>query len=540
MVCSLENLVDQRRRNGGAGGLQTISLPDAPLRELGSRHASVHLLYQSPVGPDPVRSWYTELTPKHSSESTFFATNGHAFGYLGLQQVEKCGHWFRGQAIFSLWDQTCTAEETCAEDREATIVECGRDAVCKGFSGEGEGRKSTVSFNEWELEQTYGFVVGAFLVGEGVVRYDGYFHAPELGGWQLLAKIKVHIGNNPWYLHNLYSFVEQWDEESFKRTRWARFGPSFVEDDKTPGKWTQITSASFSHTDAEGEVLAHLHAEITGDSNQWGLGMGKPFSTSVAKGMVLTVDGASALPTTLVEFGDLRDNGKLPRGCDGKTCFDTLILDYLRKAHDMLRWPLFIALCLMTAFTLYMVALMVYKILGRRKIFEEEERSQSGGSTHQSGGSTHRSSESRTLETESQENRGEWFACPTGVAQKSSVSATSTHQCVLGLYTYPDISHLPLGNFVEAYSNAVISYTSALSGLIGRVHGLVQGYLPAPTRESCATVGPIQPPLCAQSLGEVASERTRLEHAIPGGHVHHPLFGTASINPPPDPASSQL
>merc|ERR1719277_1029993 len=107
----------------------------------------------------------------------------------------------------------------------------------------------------------------------GMARYDGYFHALELGGWVLLGKVLVQEAGRPWYLHKLHSFVEQWEPESPEDKRWASFGPSFVEEAGTTDSWRQITTARFSHTSGGYEDLTHVNANVAG-YGQWGMGIG--------------------------------------------------------------------------------------------------------------------------------------------------------------------------------------------------------------------------------------------------------------------------
>ena len=88
-----------------------------------NRHASTHLNYIDSSFPG-IKTWYTELIPKHSSADTYFSVEGHKYGYFGLQQVEKAGatgFWFQGKIVFSIWDQGCDRDlGPCAADLGAS------------------------------------------------------------------------------------------------------------------------------------------------------------------------------------------------------------------------------------------------------------------------------------------------------------------------------------------------------------------------------------------------------------------------------------
>jgi len=347
----------------GAAG--SLALPRTSLhgnvdkhRRLQSRHASGYLDYEDPLADvDIPRAWFNSLWPKHSSESTFFATNGHGFGYMGLQQVEDRGLWFLGQAIFSIWDEG---------GQQAEVVECGELAVCTRFGGEGTGWQSTLRFNQWELEQPYGFLVEAFDEGSGKVRLDGYLHAPELGGWRLLSKLRVSVGAKPWYLHGMFSFVEQWDERSGEDVRWGRFGGAFVEAGGRPGNWTQMRRAAFRHTSATGEDTSHVYANVTDNGRRWGLGIGGALQKDVAQGTTLEVL-EQIFPLELEVFTELRRTGRLPIGCAGGTCTWTAIRRFFESALTKKYFPISVIALLLVCACSCFTCLLVYRVRRRRK-----------------------------------------------------------------------------------------------------------------------------------------------------------------------------
>jgi len=302
----------------------------------GQRHACTWLNYQSPLSYGHVVAFFNTITPKHSSESTFFATNTQGFGYMGLQQVEHRGMFFEGIAIFSIWDDNCNHvmdPDACPLAQQVEIVECGDIARCSRFGGEGTGAKSTIGFHEWELEQSYSFLVMAKQDASDKVLYEGYFYAPELGGWKLLSKLRVPVGNRPWYIHSMGSFVEQWDTSSSDDVRWARYGPAFVEGNYY-GSWTQITRATWSHTMGANENQNHVDGKVTNYGRQWGMGIGGSTVKTLWSGTTLEITTPSMVPPELVTFNTLRSSGQLPTGCAGGTCTSTLIAGWVSDAFS--------------------------------------------------------------------------------------------------------------------------------------------------------------------------------------------------------------
>ena len=143
------------------------------------RTASVHLNYPDP-GPlvaGDASWWINRIEVVNSSSVSYFASNGHRFGYGGLQQVSAPAYpygppRFIGKVIFSLWDQGCDQDSNprCDPSTLATIVTCGDDVTCEGFGGEGTGKKSSFTFDNWNLRSDYYFVTHARDVGAGRVR----------------------------------------------------------------------------------------------------------------------------------------------------------------------------------------------------------------------------------------------------------------------------------------------------------------------------------------------------------------------------------
>jgi len=235
------------------------------------RTASVHLNYSPPI--NNAAWWFQRVIPTGLSEATYLSSNGHSFGYGGIQQVDKK----TGKVIFSLWDQGGCDQDVnpnCNKDDVAKTVACGDGVTCSDFGGEGTGRKSylTIENKFPEIGQEYYFVTQAAYVGDRKMQYTGYFYMD--GEWKLLSRIEVSTNaNKDWSLDGLYSFVEQWTEVDTLSERSALYGPSFMAG--TDGKdFVQIDSAWFSH----GTLENHEHV------NAWQAGADEDFAIGIATG----------------------------------------------------------------------------------------------------------------------------------------------------------------------------------------------------------------------------------------------------------------
>jgi len=158
-----------------------------------------------------------------------------------------------------------------------------------------------------------------------MVRYDGYFFAQELGGWNLLSKIKVSSSGKPWYLHSMASFVEQWHGGGFGDLRWGLFGPSCVEQVGGTDGWTQTTTATFS-TSYGPDDPTNCFAMVVSDGpvQQWGMGVGVSLPQTPPGTVLVVRPSPYELPPALRQYSDLRSSGRLPRGCATTSCPDAL------------------------------------------------------------------------------------------------------------------------------------------------------------------------------------------------------------------------
>jgi hypothetical protein len=239
----------------------------------------VHLFYNKPSEISQPAWWFQRVVPKSISDVTYFSSNGHAFGYGGIQQVNENN----GRVIFSLWDQGSCDQDVgnCDPDDLAQTTACGTGVTCTGFGGEGTGRKSYFDTSKIpNVDEEYFFVTQANYLGNKRMEYTGYFYASALGGWKLLSRIQVSTNNaGKWWLSSLYSFVEQWSAIKTTEDRAALFGPSYMAN--TDGQnFYQVRSGTFNF----GTLENHEHV------NAWQAGAGEEYAVGIET-------GGTAIPT---------------------------------------------------------------------------------------------------------------------------------------------------------------------------------------------------------------------------------------------------
>jgi len=261
-----------------------------------------------------VSAWYNEVKVLNSSESSYFAVNGHAYGYAGIQEVTK--EPFTGRVMFSIWDQLCTGddENACPEAKRANVTQCGADVWCTRFGGEGTGAKAQWEWNGWKKGESYAFLTVAAERPNDRVEYTGYFYAPSFG-WKSLASMIVNRGGKNWGLHGLYSFVEQFTHAEVEDLRWAQYGPALVRADTASlAQWTPLIHAKWSHGTNASESQVHLNGEVTNSSGYWAMGLGGNLRRKIDRGTHLTISSPQACPLPLITYVSLETTRTLPTG----------------------------------------------------------------------------------------------------------------------------------------------------------------------------------------------------------------------------------
>jgi hypothetical protein len=230
------------------------------------RTASVHLNYDAPISKPAW--WFQRVIPTATEDVTYFSSNGHRFGYGGIQMVDET----TGRVLFSLWDQGgCDRDiANCNSDQVAQTVACGEGVTCTDFGGEGTGRKSYFDSDQLPVVgEAYYMVTQAAYLGNGRMEYTGYFY--DGSKWKLLSRIQVSTNDNEeWWIGGMYSFVEQWLEVDTTKNRAALYGPSFMaaEDGQD---FVQVEWATFSHGTLENHE--HVNAWQAGADQQYAVGI---------------------------------------------------------------------------------------------------------------------------------------------------------------------------------------------------------------------------------------------------------------------------
>lgn len=97
------------------------------------RTASVHLNYDIPGTVEKPAWFFQRIVPQATADATYLSSNGHRFGYGGIQRVQ--GNV--GRVLFSLWDQGGCDQDLggCDPDNVAITVACGDGVTCTSVSG---------------------------------------------------------------------------------------------------------------------------------------------------------------------------------------------------------------------------------------------------------------------------------------------------------------------------------------------------------------------------------------------------------------------
>ncbi len=210
--------------------------------------ASVHLKY--PI-PDTARvvAFYNEVTIPEGADPihTYYMACGFARGYFGIQVNSLTER----RVIFSVWDagKEAVDRNKVADSNKVQLLAKGDGVFADGFGNEGTGGHSHWVY-PWQTGKTYQFLVTALTdsIANATI-YTGYFFAPELQKWKLIASFKAPRDGK--YLRSLYSFNENFDGINGQLRRKAFFGNQWIQQEN--GKWTELTQSNFSY-DATGKA----------------------------------------------------------------------------------------------------------------------------------------------------------------------------------------------------------------------------------------------------------------------------------------------
>lgn len=333
-------LVDDARRDGFAQSrrLQHHFMPE-------HTWAAIDYLFPS-NGSFPIGTWYNTIVPLQSSEDTFFAVLGNRFSHMGLQQAEKPDSLlgFEGKALFSIWDTGCDhvlGTRACASEGRARLIECGSLFVCSRFQESGAGVQAYMRFNDWKPHRTYSFVMRASRTTQDQVLFEGYFHADELRGWVLMAKIQVQIEAGASVGEGTSAFVERLSSRSPGDPRWACFGPAYAKPSGARA-WTRALQANIS------AAVSGSSEGVEGNTTQgrqWCTGIGGEPRDFPMQHDSPPMPQALTPPSDLDAFDELDRADELPKGCSGGTCSDVQTREFFRQFLTSEHLPVTMALC---------------------------------------------------------------------------------------------------------------------------------------------------------------------------------------------------
>ncbi|MFM8932125.1 MAG: DUF3472 domain-containing protein [Gemmataceae bacterium] len=237
----------------GAGALR------ADEKLAGKACRSVHLAYTAPEGD----LFYNEVSVDQSAPGTYFCSSGFRQGYFGVQEL------WNGKrlAIFSVWDPGAQDNPIAVPEEKRVKLLAKGDKVRVGrFGGEGTGGQSCLD-HPWKKTETLRFQLAAKREGAGRIAYTGWFSAPGLEGWQLVASFSTLSAKG--LLSGYYSFVEDFrrDGESLKKARRAHYGNGWVR--TVAGAWEPVKKARFT---ADGNPSMAIDAGL--DKDRWFLATG--------------------------------------------------------------------------------------------------------------------------------------------------------------------------------------------------------------------------------------------------------------------------
>jgi len=202
--------------------------------------ASVHLAYPTPAGAE-ITMFYNEVTAVEDPNATFYMACGFHRGYLGMQVISPAER----RIIFSVWDAASGGDahdrSTVEAENHVQMLTKGELVVAKVFGNEGTGGHSHLAY-PWKTGERQKFLLAA-KPGEGFTDYSGYYFHPEKGEWTLLATFRAPKDGG--WLKSLYSFSEDFNENTGQLLRKALYGPQWVA--MADGEWLELTKATFSH-----------------------------------------------------------------------------------------------------------------------------------------------------------------------------------------------------------------------------------------------------------------------------------------------------
>ncbi|MCB1022967.1 MAG: DUF3472 domain-containing protein [Acidobacteria bacterium] len=206
----------------------------------GRRGPSVHLWYDRLPTAGNVKWFYNEVVVPVGQDvvGSYYMATGFSGGYFGMQVNSPTER----KVLFSVWSPYQTDNpSTIPAEFQVKLLKKGENVTAQSFGGEGSGGQSFRSFN-WRAGTRYRFLLKGEPAGNNFTDFTGYFFAPEIGRWQLIASFRRPKTNT--YLKGLYSFLENFRPEMGATSRKVMFENQWIGYDN--GKWYELTQAKLT------------------------------------------------------------------------------------------------------------------------------------------------------------------------------------------------------------------------------------------------------------------------------------------------------
>lgn len=207
--------------------------------------ASVHLSYRAPKG-EKIEAFYCEATGIEEPLHTFYMACGWHRGYFGMQINSPTER----RIIFSVWDsgnEAVSRSKVGDEDR-VKLVAKGEGVYSGDFGNEGTGGHSHLKYL-WRTGEKQKFIVTAKPTDATHTIFSGFWFHPEKKEWMLISSWRAPKDGG--WLRGLHSFSENFGGHNGNLRRKAMYGNQWARNSE--GKWSEITTASFSHDETGGK-----------------------------------------------------------------------------------------------------------------------------------------------------------------------------------------------------------------------------------------------------------------------------------------------
>ena len=228
---------------------------------------SVHIWWSSPTNPKGITWFYNEITVTQAADSTYYMTNGFTGGYMGIQ--DRSPKW----VLFSIWDNP-----KASPDDLVKVVAKGEGVTVTRFSGEGTGGKSYLEY-DWNVGQMYQLManVKPDPSENDKAIYTGWFRIPEKSIWRMLASFQVRPQTVSKTLEGIYSFIEDWAGNGYRRQ--GLWGPAWIKTENDP--WVQATHGVGTTTDPDAN---NRNVFLSDDHKKLGMTTGGPPLSNLSLG----------------------------------------------------------------------------------------------------------------------------------------------------------------------------------------------------------------------------------------------------------------